>query len=537
MIGRNNRPRTSDRHHVTDSQSNRVVSDYLRVLRAHRLMIALAALVAVGVATGLSLAEAPTYQGRAALLFRDMSADLNAVGSPAAPSRTQDEIAALGAQTAESPGTLMAVKRALRTPLSLAELESAVSTTPQADSNLVLVDAKSSKAQFASRLANAVAQTAARRQVTAERRRFASAAAALRRQLGQLGRAGRDPGTRSVYAGRILALQSLSTLAQPVEVAESAQVPSSPISPKPVRNAALAAILGLLLGIMFAFLRHSLDPKLRGSREIQEELGLPLVGHVREEAMGTVGYVDTNGDRNVGNLDLEAFRILRTNLEFLDPESSISSVVITSALPEEGKSTVAASLALASAAAGRSVLLVECDLRRPSLSDRLGLRRAPGLTDYLTGTASPAEVVQFVNAEVGITTNGHNANTQDIASAAVPNRLACVMAGRPTAQPTELLSTERFRTFLREVTPVYELVVVDASPLLPVADTLAILPYVDALLLCVRDGRTTRRQAMGARAALGHLPERPTGLVVTGISKGHEDEYGYYSYAHAYEPQ
>jgi Mrp family chromosome partitioning ATPase len=108
------------------------------------------------------------------------------------------------------------------------------------------------------------------------------------------------------------------------------------------------------------------------------------------------------------------------------------------------------------------------------------------------------------------------------------------MAGSRTNRPSELLSTARFREFLDEVKSRYDLVVVDTSPLRAVADTLQILPLVDALLFCVRDGRSTRDQVAGAKVALGHLPEVPAGLVVTGLTKDQRDNYGYYSYTQVY---
>ena len=505
--------------------------DYLHVLHARRGIIIVAVLVCTAVAFGLSVMQEPLYRAEARLIFRDASADLNLVGTPAAPSRTADQLAALGAQTIESPATLRAVRRDLQTSLSLAALESAVSAETQAESNLVLVTATSRNGRFAARLANAVAREAVDRRVAAERRRFSRAAADLRRQLRALEGDADDAGTRSIYAGRILNLESLSTLAQPVEIARRAETPSTPVRPKPIRNTVLGALLGLLLGLGLAFARHSLDRRLHGAREIHEELDLPLIGHVREEAMGTAGPKPSDG-RAPADVDREAFRILRANLDFLG--DGISLVAVTSALPEEGKSTVAASLAFAASATGKRVLLVECDLRRPSLSERLALRRAPGLSDYLNGTASPEQIVQFVDTALPASegrTNGRQATSRPLSQG-----FACVMAGSATDQPSELLSTARFQRFLEEVKSVYDLVVVDTSPLLAVADTLQVLPLVDALLFCVRDGRSTREQVTGAKLALGHLPERPAGLVVTGLKKNQRDNYGYYSYSQVYGP-
>jgi Mrp family chromosome partitioning ATPase len=313
------------------------------------------------------------------------------------------------------------------------------------------------------------------------------------------------------------------------QIQSSASVPSSPSSPKPVLVAVVAGIAGLLLGLIIAALREAFDRRLRGPKQIEADLGLPIVGHVREDALGS-SPGSTNGKPPITELDLEAFRILRTNLEFMTPGKSIKTIAVTSALPEEGKTTVATSLAFALAVAGRRTLLVECDLRRPMLSQRLGVARSPGLTDFLAGTAQPQDVVRALR--VGLRRNGGNgANAADGVNTG--GGLACISAGTRTERPTELFGSEEFRQFVAEVRDVYDTVIFDTAPLLPVADTLQMLPAMDAVLVCLRASRTTRDQAIAARSALGRLPERPAGVVLTGARDRH-DYSGYYPYAYSY---
>jgi capsular exopolysaccharide synthesis family protein len=282
-----------------------------------------------------------------------------------------------------------------------------------------------------------------------------------------------------------------------------------------VRDTILALILGLLVGIGAAFLRNALDRRIKDSHQIQHELGIPLVGYVRADALGLAG-VGRNGDSFVSEDDLEAFRILRRNVDFLAGDEEISSVVVTSALPEEGKSTVAAWFAYVSAVAGRRTLLVECDLRRPVLATRFGVDRAPGLSDYLAGEAKPKDVLRSVNV--------HGREAVDV--------LPLIPAGENTFQPTEMIGSKKFKAFLDQTTRAYDIVIFDSAPLLPVGDTLELIPQVDAVLLCVRLGQTTKDQAQAAKQAMTHLPDKPTGLVVTGVRRGSDDDYyGYYSYA------
>jgi Mrp family chromosome partitioning ATPase len=257
---------------------------------------------------------------------------------------------------------------------------------------------------------------------------------------------------------------------------------------------------------------------------------MPVLGRVGATALGSAGLA-SNGAVPLTPADFEAFRMLRTNLAFFESEAPLKSVLVTSGLANEGKSTVAASLAGAAAAAGQSVLLVEADLRRPVLSRRLGLVRSPGLAEYLAGAAAPQEVLQTceVRQDRGFGgpmagSNGHDAVTGPF--------LVCIAAGELPADPAGLLASNRCREFLAKVSKAYDLVILDSSPMLSSVDPLELVPNVDGVVLCVRLGLSTREEVRAVKAAFRRLPERPTGLVVTGFAGG-EEEYAYYGYTSA----
>ena len=504
--------------------------DYLRVLREHRLLIGIITALATGLALVTSLAEEPTYTAKASLSFQDQSQDLGLIGVTVASNPTPEKLAEANARTIMRADVVRRVKESLGTTMSTEDLRRALSAEVEPKSNLVVLEAHARQASFAARLVNEFARQGASATNADVRERFSRAAENLRERVRRVGGDPRDSATRLALGDQISRLQSLSVLARPASVEELARVPSAPTSPRPLLRVLLGLIGGLLVGGLAAFLRDSLDRRLRDSTEIKEHLNLPLLSLIRADALGRTVH-SSNGHGPLGEPDFEAFRILRTNLVFLSPGSDLRSIVVTSALPEEGKTTVSAGLAFAAAAAGKRTLLVECDLRRPTLAGRLQLDSAPGLTDFLHGDAGPAQVLRSV-AVADPRADGDGGAARQHRTVAPGYRLTCITAGSRTAHPAELLGTEAFRTFLDEVTQAYDLVVIDTSPILPVVDTLELLPLVDGVVLCVRAQQTTRDQAMAAKAALEHLPSRPTGIVVTGTQPRFEGGYTYYSYGY-----
>ncbi len=518
------------------SQSRQgTLRDYLRLLRNSRALIIALTAAAAGLAAAFSLSQETRYTASASVSFQEESRSNAVAGLSTAQTQTADQLAAQGVATMRGNQVLTRVRRRLKTPLTVAQLRAMLATSVDTSSTLATVTAEAPDKVFAAALANEVAAGAVNVQKNADRARFKRTAIRVERQYDEL-RKERGPDASGDLAlasllDRIATARTLSTTASPARVSEAATVPSSPSSPKPVRSTVLGALLGLMLGGALAFVRDSLDRRLRDSDEIQETLDLPVVGMVRVEALGGAAYV-SNGRGPMTDQDVESFRILRTNIAFLDVDRPIKSIAVTSPLPQEGKSTVAASLAAANAAAGRRTLLVECDLRRPSLPERLSISRSPGLSDYLVGEAAAAEILQVVTlSEVLASNNGHRGEVQSSAPA-LAGKMVVIAAGSQSIRPAELLGSQRFRDFLEQVVAAYDIVVIDTPPLLSVSDTLEIVPLVDGVLLCIRADQTTRDQARAVKEVLNHLPERTTGIVVTGLKPGREHDYGYYSYAY-----
>ena len=460
---------------------NRTLRDFLRVLRAQWWIIVLATVTAGGAAFAVSLSQDSKYEATSRIA---LTADFfpQGLNQPALVST-----AAIG--LAASDRVYRETSAALGGSPSPAQLRNDVTTTFEPGSTVGVIKAEAATPAAAARIAN----------------EFAVAAKSVGRDI-----------TRATYRrqARIqknAALKRSARTVDPVQIVQSAQVPASPVSPKPLRDTFLAACLGFLIGFGLAFLRQSLDRRVKTAADVRRAVDLPLVGYVRTKSLGFAG-VSGNGKGPASSDDLDPFRILRANVDYLGRERAIDVLAITSPLPQEGKSSVSSGLAYASALAGRRTVLVECDLRRPVLGDRFSVAAAPGLSDYLRDDASGEDIVRSVEFE------------------GFPEPLSLIPAGGEVHQPAELLASPQFGRLFTTIAKTHDAVILDCPPVLPVGDTLELLPRVDGVILCVRLGQTTYEQARAASEAIGHLPPKPTGLVITGLGgRSDEDYYGYYS--------
>lgn len=507
------------------------VREFLRIFRRHRVLIFVVVVVALVAGAAYSFVIAtPTYVASAAIKFTGVDQDLARLGAIVVPDSQPDKVAATNVNAPFEPeviGQIVKQLDRLKISTDVGELRDSVRTHVDPESNLVVIDGKSPSPQIAQRLANTTAQVTLNVETRIARRSFADQADALDARLSAL-RSESKGSEQNVFSAvnalqdQLAKLQTLSQIARPVELVREATLPTKPSSPRPLRDMLLAAFVGLILALGAAIARETFDRRVHSSDEIQELLDLPVIGYVREVALGQ-SVPGVNDGEPMDDRDVESFRILRANLGFLDVDQLPRTVIVTSALPEEGKSSVAASLAQASAAAGTKTLLVECDLRRPTLAGRLGLSPEPGLTDYLGRQLDRKEVVQHLDLPSSI--NG-NARIVDATG------LDIVTAGSRSPQPAETLGSDRFKEFLASAAQEYELVVLDSCPLLSVVDTRELVPLMDAVLLCTRVSRTTRDQMLAAKAALEHFPGLSTAVVVTGMRPRDEPDYGYYSYAY-----
>ncbi|WP_034274006.1 hypothetical protein [Haloechinothrix halophila] len=287
--------------------------------------------------------------------------------------------------------------------------------------------------------------------------------------------------------------------------------PATTTAPSPVRLVPVGVVVGVLLGAGVAVGREILERTVRDEDDLRRALGVTPLARVSLADNST----DGTGLPGAGRWDetsLESVRRWRATSQLAaDP---LRTVLVAGVSGGEGASAVAALFANASAAAGATTLLVECDLRAPRLCQRLGLTTQPGLTDVLRGSALLTDVVVDVSsrgAGSGASVPQPHPRPSALATASA---LGVIPAGTDVRQPGELLGGRTFRDFLGAVAPRYDTLVVDGAPILPYADSVAVAAQVDAVVLVVVEGTTSRRDVDAALAQLAAVGATVAGAVL-----------------------
>lgn len=293
-----------------------------------------------------------------------------------------------------------------------------------------------------------------------------------------------------------------------VSVVEQPTVANDPVSPRPARNLALALVLGLLLGVGLAVLRETLDNTVKNPEDALDAAGSPTLGAIAYDSQAAKRpLIVSDSPRSVRS---EAFRQLRTNLQFVQVDGPLRSLVLTSSVPREGKSTSACNLAITLAQAGVRVCLLEGDLRRPRVADYLGLESAVGMTDVLIGRVKLEDVLQPWG----------------------DGMLEVLPSGPLPPNPSELLSSRGMRELMKALEQRFDLVLVDAPPLLPVTDGAILANLTDGAVLCVRVRHTRKEQLTQAADALRSVDAKILGVVLTMVPTKGPDAYQGYGYGY-----
>ena len=330
-----------------------------------------------------------------------------------------------------------------------------------------------------------------------------------------------------------------------VSIVRPALVSTQPFNiPSKGKIVVTGLIMGLILGVVLAFGIEVFDTSIGAIEDVEELLQIPVIGVIPyldrgHEGKGRSKSLVTSDDRKQDlvthydprSLASEAFRYLRTNLQFISVDKKNKSFLLTSSFIQEGKTFNVVNLALSLAQTGNRVLLVETDLRKPVIHKTFGLSKAPGLTDYVLGNYDWREIKNSITDVIL-----GEFELEEILKTPGLDNLSIITAGTSPPNPSEILRSERFSLFLKEVYPLYDIILLDAPPVLPVADASDIGPLVDGVVLIYTVGKIGRGILKRAKLALDNVRCNVIGIVLNNVKPDIGPDYFKYHSKYYYGP-
>ncbi len=444
---------------------------YAKALRKQWLVVALITMLCLAAAIASTLATQRQYRA-VTQLFVSTQGGADASQLQQGNSFTQQRVKSY-ADIVTSPRVLQPVIDALGLPTTTSKLRGSITAEAPIDTVLINVSVQNADPARAQSIADAVG------------RQFGLVIAELEKPAG----AGVTPVR--------------------ISVVQPADLPTSPVTPRVKLNLALGLLVGLALGIGTAVLRESLDTTVKNEGDVRALTNAPVLGGIAFDADTPARPLVVHGDQHSPRA--EAFRVLRTNLQFVNLANRPRSIVVTSSVPGEGKSTTAANLAITLAAAGASVVLVDADLRRPKIAGYMGVEPAVGLTNVLI----------------------HQLELKDVLQPWGKFRLNVLTCGPQPPNPSELLGSQSMTVVLRELEARFDYVIVDTPPLLSVTDAAVVSRLAGGALVVAGSGKINRDQLARGLETLHSVDARVLGVLVNLLPTKGADAQGYYAYGYA----
>lgn len=509
----------------------------LNILRRWAWVIALSAVLAGLAAFIVSKQMTPVYEATTTVLINEApstkATDYTAVMASERIARTYSEM------LTKRPVMEGIIER-LGMPISATDLAAAITVTPVRDTQLITIKVENTNPDMGALIANTLVDVFSEQIMATQTSRYAASKQSLEKQMSDLDyqisltRAqiaeASNPTTIDRLEDKIsryeqsynnlalsyeqVRLTEAQTISSVVQV-EQAAPPETPVRPKVMQNTALAAVVGMMLALGAVFLVETLNDTIKDPDEITKRLKLPILAMIGSYEYPNEGPVSQLHPRS---FEAEAFRVLRTNVQYTAVDEPIRSILVTSPTPSDGKTTVAANLAVVSAQGGRHVTLLDADLHRPRVHKVFNTHNRAGLSSLLVQTSIDLPAVQ------------QDTKTLD---------LKMIGSGPIVPNPSELLGSRKMQTLLNTLTAETDLVVVDTPPVLSVTDAVVIAPHVDAVLLVVKPEKTNIRALKQAVDQLNRVGAKVIGVVLNEVQPGRtRSTYyypGYYTYHSHYD--
>lgn len=517
---------------TTEATNTLELRDYLRVLRRHKWIIIVSVIVCVGISLFMSLSRDPRYAAQTRVLIQRRLVDTILVPDQSQSATDADRTRANEIQLMSSPDVRARVEK------ELGRVPDSVTFQPVEGTDVVEITANSGSPKDAAASANAFAKVYSDVRTELATKQLDDAATELQSQIDavdakiseldsslalfppEVGTAAKPAPTdprvsqrnslvalRSSYSTKLNTLQIGASVASQgsSQIISEAQPPKQPINKNSMSNVLAGLAIGLVIGIALAFLREYLDDSVKTKEDLESAAALTVVGIVpaltdwkKREATPLISLVQPRSPA------AEAYRSVRTSVEFLSLDQPIGSLQVTSALAAEGKTSTLANLAVTFARAGQRVIVLCCDLRRPRVHEFFGLSNRVGFTSVLLGDAPIASVIQPADRELPI---------------------GLVASGPLPPNPAELLASNRAVDAIEELDRRCDLLLIDSPPVLPVTDGLVISGLVDAVLLVASAGSSTKRGVRRATELLRQVDAPLIGAILNGAQS--KLEYGY----------
>mgnify|MGYP001618361097 CR=1 FL=1 len=517
---------------------------YLNVLWRRKWIVVCSVVMITSLAVGATLLFiTPEYKSSAELLQRRAGLDKILLGSDVfQESGVQpDREIQTAAELVKSPEVVSAVNIKLADRLGGRDAASLVDVKPVNKTDILRITATDPDSQLAADVANTFARKYIDWQQSVDKDVLAQARIPIAAQVASIPEERRNSATYQVLADKLETLKLVEAMqVGNLQIVKTAFASSSPASPKLPQTAAIALTISFFTGIGLVFLLEHFDTRIRSTEEITRNLNEPVLGTIPHESSNS-GTLTTIA--NPSSVGAEAFRLLKTNLSYIEPDREIKSIVITSAGPLEGKTTTIANLAITLARGGQRVTILEADFRRPKLPEYLSLDNNIGLTNAIMGKFQLRDVLQMIDvkdrtlSQLSMTKKekyrqrsvnvDEYGDSIDAVSFNGVKPVYCATSGSIPPNPGELVSSEKFYSLITEAREHSDFVLIDTPPIGVVGDAASMAAKVDGVIMVLRMAKTSKKSFELIRDFSNSIPCNILGVVITDANAPGSNNYRY----------